>query len=172
MFLVKSAKSSLFIRKLAINHPRILPYSTAPLVEQCPFQGEGIKPGNQNETQKKLKFIDTPEEFANSRPLSEMPGPSAIKLIKESALPSGRYYQAGLKTIHERMFEDYGDVVKFPGLFGRSPMIFLYDADQVEKVFRNEGQYPDRRSFEFMQDFRVKYRPELFAGGYGGLLTE
>lgn len=103
--------------------------------------------------------------------MSEMPGPSGLSFIYNTVSPKGKYYKAGLKQIHKILSAEYGDVVKFPKLFGRKSMVFLYGADQVEKVFRNEGQYPDRRAFEFIQQFREKYRPDLFKGN-GGLLQE
>lgn len=146
-----------------------LAYSTATTnpPEKCPFEGSSTANGEV----KKLKFVDSADEFAKARPFSEMPGPSVCDLIKNTVMPSGKYYKAGLKQIHLKLQEEYGDVVKFPGMFGRETLVFLYDADSVEKVFRNEGQYPDRRSFEFIQTFREKYRPDLFKGN-GGLLQE
>lgn len=86
-------------------------------------------------------------------------------------LPSGKYYKAGLNQLLEKLHHEYGDVVKFPGLFGKEPLIFLFDADQVEKVYRNEGQWPYRKGFEFFQEFREKCRPEIFQGR-AGLLQE
>lgn len=169
MFLARTSKASANIQRWSTCNP-FLAYSTAP--EKCPFQGSTtVKSSETVGEEKKLKFIDTPEEYARAKPLSEMPGPSAFELIRNTVLPSGKYYKAGLKQIHAKLHSEYGSVVRFPGLFGRESLVFLYDADQVERVFRNEGQYPDRRSFEFIQQFREKYRPELFKGN-GGLLQE
>lgn len=124
-----------------------------------------------NNPRNKVNFIDTPEEYAKARPFDEMPGPSALQLLTNMSLPWGKYYKAGLKELHGKLQKEYGDVVKFPGMFGRAPLVFLYDADQVEKVFRNEGQWPYRSGFEFFQEFRKNSRPEIFQG-IGGLLQE
>lgn len=163
MFLLRNSKVSPTYGRSAIAV-----YSTI-VPEKCPFQGASTSPSN-NEA-KKVKLIDTEEEYAKARPVSEMPGPSTFELIKNMILPSGKYYKAGLKQIHQRLFSEYGNVVKFPGMFGRNPMVFLYDADQVEKVFRNEGQWPDRRGFEYMIKLRQEYYPDLYKG-IGGLVLE
>lgn len=172
MFLARSSNASVTVQRWSTCKP-ILAYSTVP--EKCPYQGSTppppVKSSETVSEEKKLKFIDTPEEYAKATPLSEMPGPSAFELIRNTVLPSGKYYKAGLKQIHAKLHSEYGSVVKFPALFGRESLVFLYDADQVERVFRNEGQYPNRRSFDFIQQFREKYRPELFKGN-GGLLQE
>ena len=143
-------------------------YST--VAENCPHAAEGTRKSAES-IKKPSVHVDTPEEYAKAKPISQMPGPSAFHLMSNMIRPSGKYYKMGLKELHTTFQREYGDVVKFPGLFGRAPFVFLYDADLVEKVFRNEGHYPDRRSFEFIQEFRVKFRPDLFEGN-GGLLQE
>lgn len=163
MFLLQTSKTSL---KWTLLHKSVLKHSTA-VQEKCPFKGEQPKDAEV----KKEKPLSPSEEFDKARSMSEMPGPSIYNLIKNTILPSGKYYKAGLKQIHQKLNQEYGSVVSFPGMFGRSPMVFVYDANDVETVFRNEGRWPDRRSFEFIQDYRKKFQPELFKNS-GGLLQE
>lgn len=146
---------------------RSLSSNASAVPNKCPF--ESANTSNDSPKKQSQSLVDTPEEYAKARPFSEMPGPSALQLIVNMMLPSGKYYKKGLKDLHGLMKEEYGSVVKFPGMFGRDPLVFIYDAFDVEKVYRNEGPLPYRRGFEFFQEFRQNSRPEIF-GGMGGLL--
>lgn len=152
--------------KWTLLHNSVLKRSTT-VQEKCPF-------GREQPTDaevKKEKPLSSSEEFSKARPMSEIPGPSTFHLIKNTILPSGKYYKAGLKQMHQKLNQEYGNVVSFPGMFGRPPMVFVYDPNDVETVFRNEGRWPDRRSFEFIQDYRKKLQPDLFKDS-AGLLQE
>lgn len=163
MLALRSSKVS---SKWTLLHNSVLKHSTS-VQEKCPYGG---KPPKDAEV-KKVKPLSPSDELFKARPMSEMPGPSTFHLISNTILPSGKYYKAGLKQIHQKLNQEYGSVVSFPGMFGRSPMVFVYDANDVETVFRNEGRWPDRRSFEFMQEYRKKFQPALFKES-GGLLQE
>lgn len=116
---------------------------------------------------KPKKTFDTPEEYAQARPLSEIPGPNMLTFIRRAMLPGGKYKNLGLKKLNYEIFNEYGNVSKLP-LLG-DVAVMLYDSEEVEKVYRNEGQWPNRKSFEFFEEFRMKIRPEIFKGN-GGLL--
>lgn len=148
---------------------QLVAYSSQPAVEKCPFQDKNIV-ANDTAT-KKASFICTPEEYQMAKPFSQIPGPSALNMMWNMLAPGGKYRGCGLKQLQLLISSEYGKVVKFPGIFGKEPIIMLYDADEVEKVFRNEGQWPDRKSFDFFYEFRNKIRPEIFQER-GGLLQE
>lgn len=162
------ARNKIFHSRNWSSCRQLVAYSTQPVAEKCPFQGEN--PKNEPPT-KKISFIDSPEEYQRAKPFSEVPGPGSFNMIWNMLAPGGKYRGCGLKQLQQRISSEYGKVVKFPGMFGRDPIIMLYNADEVEKVFRNEGQWPDRKSFDFFDEFRSKIRPELFQG-HGGLLQE
>lgn len=164
MFLLKSSRSNKFT-KIYPNHCAVLYNTSAP--EKCPYPT--TNPPKLNT--KKPSFTDTPEEYQKARPWSEVPGPSTFKLLTNTILPGGKYYKNGLKQLQEKLQQEYGDVVKFPEMLGKKPFVFLFDADQVEKVYRNEGQYPYRKGFEFFEEFRRNSRPEIF-NGMSGLTQE
>ena len=69
------------------------------------------------------------------------------------------------------MREEFGDITKFPALFGRNEMLMVFDVESVEKLFRFEGQYPHRRTLETLDYYRRKIRPDIY-GEYGSLVTE
>lgn len=65
------------------------------------------------------------------------------------------------------MREEYGKLAKFPGLFGQPDMIFTFEPNDVEKIFRNEGKYPARRGLDSLEYFRGTYRKDWFEKGAG-----
>lgn len=73
--------------------------------------------------------------------------------------------------MHRAMRSDFGDIVRIPGMLGRADTILTFKPEIFEKVFRTEGQYPERRGLETFIYYRKKVRPEIF-GDMGGLLSE
>lgn len=59
----------------------------------------------------------------------------------------------------------YGRIVKLGGLIGRPDLLFVYDADEIEKVYRHEGPTPYRPSMPCL----VKYKSEIRADFFGSL---
>ena len=66
---------------------------------------------------------------------------------------------------------EYGNIVMLPPLFGRPQIVFAFNVEDNEKVFRFEGQFPIRRSLDTLAYYRKNLRPEIY-GEYGSLLTE
>lgn len=73
--------------------------------------------------------------------------------------------------MHRAMRSDYGNIVRIPGLLGRSDTLLTFKPEIFEKVFRTEGPFPQRRGIETFIYYRKVVRPEVF-GDTGGLLTE
>lgn len=73
--------------------------------------------------------------------------------------------------MHRAMRNDFGDIVRIPGLLGRADTLITFNPVIFEKVFRTEGTYPRRRGLETFIYYRKKVRPEVF-GDTGGLLSE
>lgn len=66
---------------------------------------------------------------------------------------------------------EYGDIVRVQGMFGREDLVFTFRPEIYEKMFRNEGIYPQRRGLDTFTYYRQVLRPDIFHGR-GGLLTE
>jgi len=60
----------------------------------------------------------------------------------------------------------YGDVFRMPGIAGNDIVITMNPVD-YETAFRNEGQWPYRRSFSTFDYFKKVHRPEIFEGTDG-----
>lgn len=67
--------------------------------------------------------------------------------------------------------KEFGNIAKLPGMFGKAEMVVSYGLEDAEKVFRFEGQFPNRRNIETLDHYRRKIRPDIY-GEYGSLLSE
>lgn len=92
------------------------------------------------------------------------------KLIDITA-PPGKLHNVPIEQMHRTLREQYGDILKLPGMFGRKDIVLSFDPAIFEKVFRTEGPWPHRRALETFVHYRKNIRPDLF-GETGGLLTE
>uniref|UniRef100_A0A182K8E3 Cytochrome P450 n=1 Tax=Anopheles christyi TaxID=43041 RepID=A0A182K8E3_9DIPT len=109
-------------------------------------------------------------EWSTAKPYGAIPTPSFMKMASMFG-KNGRYANLDLVELHSRMWEDYGDIIRFKGMFGRNDVIMTYSPPDIEKVFRNEGQWPIRRGFDSFAYYRQKVRPDIFSET-GGLVTE
>lgn len=66
--------------------------------------------------------------------------------------------------IHLR--KHYGDIVKLDGILGRRPVVFLFNPDHCEKMYRVEGPWPMRIAIETMASYR-KRNSNIYKGKYG-----
>ncbi|XP_062548455.1 cytochrome P450 CYP12A2-like [Armigeres subalbatus] len=111
------------------------------------------------------------QEWDSALPYSKIPGPGVFEMLKNFA-PGGRYHNANFPQMHRLFREDYGDLVKMPGILGRNDVLMSFRPDDYETLFRSEGQWPIRRGFfDTFVHYRQKVRPDVFKG-HGGLVTE
>lgn len=68
------------------------------------------------------------------------------------------------------MIHKYGDIYRFPAMFGRPEMVMDLNPNDYPIIFRNEGIWPERRTFETFVYHRKVHREDFFRG-VGGLLT-
>jgi hypothetical protein len=61
----------------------------------------------------------------------------------------------------------YGDIVKIVGIPLRNDVVFVFNPQDIENVFRNEGPWPNRFILQSLYHFRSKLRPEFFQGHHG-----
>lgn len=72
---------------------------------------------------------------------------------------------AQLITYHR---DKYGDLFKLPALFGSFEFVASHNPNDIQTIFRTEGQWPERTTFKSVTYFRTKIRPDIF-GKYAGL---
>lgn len=105
------------------------------------------------------------QELASSRPYSEVPGPRPLPILGNTwrLIPViGQYQISDLAKVSELLHTQYGKIVKMAGLIGRPDLVFVYDADEIEKVYRKEGPTPFRPSMPCLVEYKSKVRKDFF----------
>lgn len=73
------------------------------------------------------------------KPYSDIPGPRPIPILGNTwrLLPViGQYDISDVAKLSSLFYQEYGKIVKLSGLVGRPDLLFVYDADEIEKVYR------------------------------------
>ncbi|XP_045479873.1 probable cytochrome P450 301a1, mitochondrial [Harmonia axyridis] len=101
----------------------------------------------------------------NIKPYSEIPGPKPLPFLGNTwrLLPViGQYDISDVGKLSKRFHEQYGKIVKLSGLVGRPDLLFVYDADEIQKVYSNEGPTPFRPSMPCLVKYKSEVRKEFF----------
>lgn len=109
-------------------------------------------------------------EWDNAKPYDSIPRMTLMESVK-NFFPGGRYHNVSITEMHRLFQEDYGDLIRFPGILGRKDTVMTYRPDDFEKLFRTEGTWPNRRGLDTFVHYRKNVRPDVFKG-VGGLVTE
>lgn len=163
----------------------ILNETTAPRkedAEHIKFQGDNVNANG----------------VSDFRGYNEVPGPKAIPLLGNSwrFLPfvgkdffrfgswfthtstiveflfasTGQYKLDEVDLVSRRLHKQYGDIVKIEKILGRPDMVFLFDADEIERVFRHEDSLPYRPSMPSLNYYKHVLRKDFF-GDMGGVIA-
>ncbi|KAI4477577.1 hypothetical protein M0804_012694 [Polistes exclamans] len=113
----------------------------------------------------------------NVKPYNEIPGPKPIPILGNTwrMLPLiGQYEISDTAKISQLFYEEYGKIVRLSGLIGRPDLLFVYDADEIEKVYRQEGPTPFRPSMPCLVHYKSIIRKDFFEdiGGVVGVHGE
>ncbi|XP_069679419.1 probable cytochrome P450 301a1, mitochondrial [Periplaneta americana] len=109
-------------------------------------------------------------EWERARPYSEVPGPKPLPFVGNTwrFVPFiGNYSIEEIDRVSRNLYHQYGRVVKLAGLLGRPDMLFLYDADEIERVFRNEELMPHRPSMPSLNYYKHVHRKDFFGDNAG-----
>lgn len=74
---------------------------------------------------------------------------------------AGNYSLKRLHRTYEKLYEEYGPVVK-EHVFGDRVIVHVYDPHDMYTVYRNEGRLPERRSHRALARYRLE-RPHLYS---------
>jgi hypothetical protein len=83
---------------------------------------------------------------------------------------SGKYDFSNLSTLHGQLRDEFGELVRFSHLGPRRDIVLLYKPEDVERVFRNEGMWPERPAFRSLTYYREITRKDFFQGESGVLV--
>jgi len=79
----------------------------------------------------------------------------------------GNFSIEEIDRVSRDLYQQYGHVVKVAGLMGRPDMLFLYDADEIERVFRHEELMPHRPSMPSLDYYKHVHRKDFFGENAG-----
>uniref|UniRef100_A0A6P4G2S0 Probable cytochrome P450 12d1 proximal, mitochondrial n=1 Tax=Drosophila rhopaloa TaxID=1041015 RepID=A0A6P4G2S0_DRORH len=107
----------------------------------------------------------------NPRPYKEIPSPGKWQFIRSFA-PGGEFQNASIVDFAHAMRDRYGDIFIMPGLFGRKDMVTTFSPTDIETVFRNEGNWPQREVFASFEYFRTHIRPDVYGENMGLVVSQ
>ncbi|XP_020805493.1 probable cytochrome P450 301a1, mitochondrial [Drosophila serrata] len=135
-------------------------------VATCPHLAD------QEESEPNASRIHSTAEWQNALPYSQIPGPKPIPILGNTwrLMPIiGQYTISDVANISSLLHERYGRIVRFGGLIGRPDLLFIYDADEIEKCYRSEGPTPFRPSMPSLVKYKSVVRKDFF-GELGGVV--
>lgn len=89
-------------------------------------------------------------------------GLKVCKLLVSHYICVGQYQISDLAQVSRILYDEYGQIVKLSGLIGRPDLLFVYDADETEKVYRLEGDTPYRPSMPCLVQYKSVVRKDFF----------
>ncbi|KAJ4434894.1 hypothetical protein ANN_23465 [Periplaneta americana] len=114
-----------------------------------------------------------PQEWDDAKPYEDIPGPKSLPILGNTwrFIPKiGDLNGMGFVELAQYFHKTYGNIAKLSGVPGKSDMVFIFDPDDIEKVFRNEGPWPIRDVVQGAVHYRNVTRKDIFKG-VGGLAT-
>ncbi|XP_043485686.1 probable cytochrome P450 49a1 [Polistes fuscatus] len=109
-------------------------------------------------------------ECPSYRPYAEIPGPKPIPILGNTwrFIPYiGDFKIQSVDKVSKRLYEQYGNIVKIENLLGRPDMVFVYDANEIERIFRQEDKMPHRPSMPSLNYYKHVLRKEFFDNDAG-----
>lgn len=111
-------------------------------------------------------------EWDSARPYEDIPGPKPLPLLGNiwRFVPYIGDLPSELPEQFVYLHKKFGIIVKLGRLLVRHDFVMLFDPEDIQKVYRNEGPWPLRDSFEVLEYFRTVLRKDMFEN-VGGLLV-
>ena len=112
-----------------------------------------------------VQHIHSVLRFTHTKPFSEIPGPKGLPVL--GTLPKylpgigGDSFTCPLTAL--KKYKEFGSIVK-ENIIGNDFIVYLFDPHHIETMYRNEGEFPARRSHLCLEHYRLK-RPEMYNDG-------
>ncbi|KAJ9596905.1 hypothetical protein L9F63_012070 [Diploptera punctata] len=96
-------------------------------------------------------------DMRNLKPYEDVPGPKPLPLLGNTLrfIPGiGQLSEFADVRVYRILNKQYGNIFKIAGIPGRADIVVLFDPDDIEKVFRNEGPWPFREFGKSIEHYR------------------
>ncbi|XP_026466088.1 probable cytochrome P450 49a1, partial [Ctenocephalides felis] len=100
----------------------------------------------------------------------EIPGPKELPLIGNAwrfAPFIGQYKIHELDKVMMSLHKDFGNVVRVGGLVGHPDLLFVFDGEEIRRVFRREETLPHRPSMPSLHHYKAVLRKDFFGKDAG-----
>ncbi|KAG8221869.1 hypothetical protein J437_LFUL003245, partial [Ladona fulva] len=84
---------------------------------------------------------------------------------------TGEFHGIALLDLHRELHKKYGDIVFFGGFPGRRDVVIIYRPEEMEAIFRNEGEWPIRDGMQSMVYYRKITRKDFYKDD-GGVMVD
>ncbi|XP_037303594.1 probable cytochrome P450 49a1 [Manduca sexta] len=167
-------RSRVSVVKWSIKNISSRAISTTP---PCYQASDGIEIGNKlpsrscpvhGQRSRSTHAIDTSLFDTVSPPVKsweEVPGPKPLPFLGNTWRFTpyiGGYSVEHIDKTCMSLRAQYGNCVKMAGLLGRPDMLFVFDASEVERVFRGEDSSPHRPSMPSLNYYKHTLRKDFF----------
>ncbi|CAO1297165.1 unnamed protein product [Diamesa tonsa] len=124
-----------------------------------------------NKIQSTCPYIQTETAYQEKstvveyKPYTEVPGPKPIPVLGNTwrfAPVIGQFKIGDIAKMSFVLQQVWGECVAVRGLIGRPDLLFVYNADEIEKCYRNEGPTPFRPSMPSLVKYKGELRKEFF----------
>lgn len=74
----------------------------------------------------------------------------------------GQFDISEFAKVTQHFLDTYGRIVRLGGLIGRPDLLFVYDADEIERMYRREGPTPFRPAMPCLVKYKSEVRKDFF----------
>ncbi|KAM7344954.1 cytochrome P450 CYP12A2-like [Cochliomyia hominivorax] len=111
------------------------------------------------------------KEWTQAKPFEQIPYEGRLSLLIKF-LPGGKYAKMDAFQLMTALKEDLGDINLLKGMLSKKSFVCTHNPEDFEKVFRNEGIWPDRPGMEVLQHYRSVLKKDFYQGIEGLLSTK
>ncbi|XP_053616368.1 probable cytochrome P450 49a1 [Plodia interpunctella] len=167
--IIKWPLKSFSSRQLATSAQRYqaaegTPPPTAPTLNKCPLHGHRARSTHAATAIDSSVFAGLAAPSVKA--WDEVPGPSPLPLLGNTwrFIPYvGGYSVEHIDKVCLSLRQQYGKCVRITGLLGRPDMLFVFEAAEVERVFRGEDAEPHRPSMPSLNYYKHVLRKDFFS---------